>query len=332
MSAVPSPWKSRPVEARKQGMPDLRFIKAQIRIADVARKLDLSVFGTQMACWRPENHQNNDRTPSVSLSKKNRACCHVCDAPHDLSNVDLVMQILRCSLPDAIMWIANRFDVPWIPRSERPAKPATRIKVVGRVGTCGPLESLIRSGLWRKLTLREQSALSVFSNFADSNGSFTISYKGITRFTGVGSYTTVSRILSHFVQLGMLEIQRDDADSLVRPTNTYCLTLDSPPLQKLIQEMLEQQRRHIEQEKCLRREQREQRRKQRAEALHTKVKSSTSLHAECSNHNFVATHTPVATNLTVPRKPLTRHASEERKTRISQPHGKHKSRSRRAMR
>jgi hypothetical protein len=332
MSAAPSPWIPRPVAVRKQGMPDLRFIKAQIRIADVARKLGLRVCGTQMHCWRPENHQHSDRTPSVSLSKKNRACCHVCDAPHDFSSVDLVMQILGCPLPDAIMWIANRFDVPWIPRSERPTKPATRIAVVGRVGTGGPLESLIRSGLWRKLTLREQSALSVFSNFADSNGSFTISYKGITKFTGVGSYTTVSRILSHFVQLGMLEIQRDDADNLVRPTNTYRLTLDSAPLHKLIQEMFEQQRRHIEQEKGLRRERREQRRKQRAEALHTKVKSSTSLHAECSNHNFVATHTPVATNLTVPREPLTRHAFTALKTRISQPQRKDKSQPRRARR
>jgi hypothetical protein len=291
MSAAPSRLMPLPLEIRKQGMPDLKFIKAQIRIADVARKLGLPVFGTQMPCWRPENHQHNDRTPSVSLSKKNRACCHVCDAPHDFSNVDLVMQILDCSLPDAIMWIANRFDVPCIPRSERPTKPATRIAVVGRVGTCGPLEYLIRSGFWLQLSLREQSVLCVFSNLADADGSLTISYKGITRFTGVGSYTTVSRILSRFAQFGLLETQRDDAVSLIRSTRTYRLTLDSPSLHKLMQDTFEQQRRDIELEKGLRRERRDQRRKQRAEALHTKVKSFTSLHPGRSDDRFVTTHT-----------------------------------------
>jgi hypothetical protein len=101
----------------------------------------------------------------------------------------------------------------------------------------------------------------------------------------------VSRILDRFVDCGILEIQRDGSDGLIRSTSTYRLTLDSPSLHKLMHDTFEQQRRDIELEKGLRRERRDQRRKQRAEALHTKVKSFTSLHPGRSDDRFVTTHT-----------------------------------------
>jgi hypothetical protein len=64
------------------GIPDMRFINRQIKIAEVARALDLRLDGnSKIHCWHPERHKNGDRTASVGIrSTNNTVKCFGCDS------------------------------------------------------------------------------------------------------------------------------------------------------------------------------------------------------------------------------------------------------------
>src|ERR1022692_4534979 len=100
------------------GIPDLRYINRKIPVADVARALDLR-FGVNgnIHCWLPERHQHGDRTASVGIRRTNNtAKCFGCGVG-PLGPVDLVMVVLGIKSPGAAAhWIAERFDVPDLPR------------------------------------------------------------------------------------------------------------------------------------------------------------------------------------------------------------------------
>jgi hypothetical protein len=50
------------------GVPDLKFINRHIGITEIARHLDLRAGENgNIHCWRPEFHQNGDRTASVGI-------------------------------------------------------------------------------------------------------------------------------------------------------------------------------------------------------------------------------------------------------------------------
>src|SRR6266704_2403115 len=68
---------------------DLEYIRTQISIRLVAVKLGLEVSGNSGRCWRGSQHQNGDRTPSLSFTKRNKAKCHVCDS-QAMSVLDLI--------------------------------------------------------------------------------------------------------------------------------------------------------------------------------------------------------------------------------------------------
>jgi hypothetical protein len=178
--------------------PDLTFIKKFVPIREIAIELGLEVSGSSARCWRPDNHQNGDRTPSVGFSRKNIGKCFVCD-DHAWSNVDLVTIVRGCTLREAIEWIAARFPVPQIPKGKH-LTTTERWESRSRVGTSGfALENLVRSGLWASLTKSEIAALGVLLAYADSaTGIAKISYRGIMRYAGIGSFTTVSRVLRRF--------------------------------------------------------------------------------------------------------------------------------------
>jgi hypothetical protein len=255
------------------GIPDLNYIKRQVPIAAVASALGLDIIGNVVRCWRPEAHQHGDRSPSISFSKRrNIGKCFVCD-DRGWSNVDLVTMIHGCSVREAIAWIAERWDVPMIAKkhlTERRSVPAAR------VGCGARLEEIIRAGLWAQLSTPEKSILVVFSELA-TLGALRISYAGLARLTGVGSFSTVSGVLKRFEHIGLLQVQRESAGDGLRACNKYTLTLDSPELNAVLAAIHQSAKRELEAEREMRRSARLQRSR------------STSLHLECSDARFATT-------------------------------------------
>jgi hypothetical protein len=79
---------------------DLGYIRRHIPITEIARELDIEIFGSRARCWRPRAHQNGDRTPSVSFYR-NRFKCHCCDERSG-SVIDLVVSVVGCDLRGAL--------------------------------------------------------------------------------------------------------------------------------------------------------------------------------------------------------------------------------------
>jgi hypothetical protein len=53
---------------RASGIPDMRYINREVRIVEVARKLDLRLDRpSKVHCWHPDRHQHGDRTASVGI-------------------------------------------------------------------------------------------------------------------------------------------------------------------------------------------------------------------------------------------------------------------------
>jgi hypothetical protein len=84
-----------------------------------------------------------------------------------------------------------------------------------------------------------------------------LSYRGIRRYTGVSSDSTVARVLQRFSAMHILQICRSMGENGFRSCNSYALTLDDPQLKKAMQEIWESERQEIEAERELRKEQRQ---------------------------------------------------------------------------
>jgi hypothetical protein len=243
------------------GLPDLQYIKAQIPVADVAAALELEVVGNMIRCWRPEKHEHGDRTPSVGVDRRqNRVRCFVCD-DREYSSIDLVQKVKGLDTRGAIQWIAARFSVPSIPKGRHLRNP-NPFRSVARVGLGGMLEQVVRSGLWANLTPSEKAVLPVLCEMSEHNAEgFCISYRGIRRFAGIGSDTTVARVLDRFQRRHLLKVHRATADGGLRACNSYDLTLDDPQLHQLMAEFCESERKGIEAERLIRQEHRNLRRR-----------------------------------------------------------------------
>lgn len=241
--------------------PDLSFIKKVVPVHEIAVALGLDVSGNSARCWRPDNHKNGDRTRSITFNaRKNIGRCFVCDA-RAWSGIDLVMTVRGVSLREAAEWIAARFPVPEIPRRKH-LKHKERWDPSSRVGTSAfSLEDIVRSGFWAKLSCSEARILGVFCTFCPpGSGDKAISYRGIMRYAGVRSQSTVSRVLKRFSRIGLLDIKRGLEDGF-RACNIYSLTLDSPALRGLLRDVYEHQREEIAVERQIREEQRKARRR-----------------------------------------------------------------------
>jgi len=170
-----------------------------VPIREVAEALGLRLAGNMVHCWRPENHKNGDRTPSVGLQqRRNKAKCFVCDAL-PLSPIDLVMSVLRLDdLREAGQWFTSRYDVPAAPKGKH-IEHSERWPERFRVGTGSAVEMLVRSGIWASLTPAQRSLVPVLQTFADSQtDKVKISYRGMMRYAGVRSQSTVSIALKRF--------------------------------------------------------------------------------------------------------------------------------------
>ena len=268
--------------------PDIGFIRKNVPIQDVACELGLRVNGHYRAhCWRMDSHRNADGDPSIGFDrKKNRGCCFVCDT-HDWSNVDLVVMVLSCSIREAVEWIASRFPVPTIPRRKHIVKrsgwqPTYRVGVNGSI-----FEWLVRSGFWASLTPTQQSVLAVLQTFTDSEtGTAEISFRGIMRFAGVGSPTSVAAAIKRFRRLHVLDLEGRDGSDGFRACNRYRLTFDDAKFLASLNETYQRQQEEIFLERAFRLEEKKRRRRHRASSTAVQVKP---LSNGCSTGRFDAT-------------------------------------------
>lgn len=234
---------------------DFEYIRRSIPIQGIAEALGLRISGKMVRCWRPERHKNEDRTPSVGLNiRANTARCFVCDS-RSLSTIDLVMSIRSIDILPAARWIAAHFQVPSLPKGKHLATHS-RWPENFRVGTRDSrLEVLVRSGIWALLTPKQHSILPVLDTFTPANeGMVTISYRGIARYAGVGSHSTIASALRRFQSFHFLQKRHRFEEAGFRGCNAYRWTLDNPNFVEIAKSHQEKHRLEIEAERTLRAE------------------------------------------------------------------------------
>jgi DNA-binding transcriptional regulator YhcF (GntR family) len=217
-------------------LPDMDFMRREISIHDVATALGIRTAGRSAAhCWRVGQHQNGDRSPSVSFFK-NRAKCHVCDC-RGLSVIDLVMAYNGCTLAEAVVWITARFEVPVVAKGAKVSRPERWQP--SRAGIAHfPLEVLTRMGGWAWLGDAGRAIVVALACFTDpATGEATISTRGLSRYSGK-SRNTVSRVIQQLETAGLLQVKRVK-EGAVCQVSTYRLTLDSPKFQRLLSDLHE---------------------------------------------------------------------------------------------
>jgi hypothetical protein len=231
----------------------------------VAGALELR-FGSNgnIHCWRPQLHQNGDRTASVGIWKiSNKVKCFGCEmAP--LGPLDLVMAVLNLSIGQAARWIAERLQVPELPAGTHLAQPERRIFEFGKESEIG---LLVQSGLWAELSSAARSMVPVMLELAErvpgtQNLKIQISYLTIQRFSGLASPNAVRDALQELQGIFWLRpcaAQREPGAAPLRATGTYLITPRSDELLELAHAHFREMRAEIDIQKELRGEARKQR-------------------------------------------------------------------------
>jgi hypothetical protein len=235
----------------------MRFINRKVPITEVARALDLWLDGAgKIHCWHPERHKNGDRTASVGIRASNNTVkCFGCDSK-PMGPIDFVMAVRKVPAADAALWIAARFEVPTIPWGKRLEEPA---RWRGRVGHERGLELLVRSGLFGVLSEPVRLIAPVFLAMcekqepADQEFLIRISYRGISRHSGVSSPNAIRKALVELGEIGFLRFpDAGQRCSPGRPASTYIVTPNSGELYDLAQAFSTQVKTEIAAERELR--------------------------------------------------------------------------------
>jgi hypothetical protein len=236
-------------------------------------------------CWHPDKHQNGDRTASVGIKKKtNRVKCFGCGPPI-MSVVDLVCDVLGVEVAAAAAWIDGHFEVPQIAKRRHlePNKPL-RLYAVGRED---PIELLVKSGIWSGLSPQAQRVAPVLLSFAEEEGRdclrVQISNRAIMRYSGVKSFTSVSKGISQLVEIEWL-IRVPGAlrsASGLPAVSSYRLTPYSNGLMELANILAAQNRNEIAAEREMRKQQRRARRQALEAATRCVAMKATDLATAC---------------------------------------------------
>jgi len=308
-----------------RGIPALRWINRHIPVAEVGRALDLRFDGsTKIHCWKPEQHKNGDRTASVGIRRKNNTVkCFGCDSK-PLGPVDLVMNVLGLNGPaDAAVWIAERFSVPCIPKGKhlkQPARPLVRAGFEGDIGI------LVLSGLWAELSAPARCIVPVLLSHADrepgkDTAEVRISYRAISRYSGVASPNAVAEALGQLEEIGWLKRQEDPqrAPNRLRAVNTYLLAPQADSDIELAEAQWKQTREAIEGEREIRR----RRRAERQTALHKSAQYDGAFpRTDCTKYkplyssnsaSEIAAIRRIAVNWLSGSKPVCRHSRRRRR-------------------
>lgn len=246
---------------REARVPDLEWAKKHVSITQAADLLGMEIIGKQIRCWRPENHQHGDRTPSVGIHfQRNRVKCFVCD-PRWLSVVDLVQSRVNLDTYGALKWLDTRFEIPRIPSGKHLSEKSKGVAPF-RVGTTGNrLEAVVRSGLWSEMSTAEARTLKVLDIFTDSEtGLVTLSYTSLKRYSGLKSDASVRKAIVRLKNLHALEIIPRRGDDGFPGVNSYRLTLEDARFLTLLNETYKKTREEIEAQRRFRAEARIERR------------------------------------------------------------------------
>jgi hypothetical protein len=254
--------------------PDISWIKKNVPILGVAHALGLRIRRGKAQCWRTENHRHGDSDPSLSFfEKRNRCRCFVCDMKGGHSNVDLVIGVLNCDLGAAVLWIAERFQVPKVkvgrPVGQKPTAPPPY-----RIGCGSEWEVIVRSGMWGRMTSAERSVLVTLDAFKDPDTGLTqLSYRAIMRYSGVRKFANVSGAIKELRRMHALQHSPGQRIGVTLECSSYRVTLNDPKFLELCNAVSTSARQEIGQEREYRASQKRERQKA---ARKLSVKSSCS--------------------------------------------------------
>jgi hypothetical protein len=187
-----------------------------------------------------------------------------------MSVVDLVIDVVQTDVVGAATWLAQNFAVRRIPKRKH-LEPRAKDRWF-EDGREQPIELLVKSGIWATLSAPTRGIAPVLLALATRNESdrdtfsVTISCSGIARYSGVKSFSSISKGLGELHEIGWLESASGGAfvgPGPFRETNTYVLRPWSDAITELANAMASQNRQEIEAERQLRK----LRRRERQQAL-----------------------------------------------------------------
>lgn len=250
--------------------PDLDYIRRRISIRHVARELGLEVFGNSARCWRTDGHQNNDRSPSLSFTRRNRARCQVCD-DSPMSTLDLVKAVRGCDLRAAVEWITARWDVPQVKKGKHvnrrePNYPRLRVLTNG-----SPFEYWVRTGFWASLSKSARSVLVAIFGLSDvDTHTAQPSFRALRSHAGV-SFRGVAKGIQELEGVGLLQVDRtfNRTTRRKRPLNAYKLCPQAPEFLENLSLIHQRHSAEIQLEKEFQKERRRSQKSRRTNTLGT---------------------------------------------------------------
>lgn len=209
------------------GLPDFKYIN-RIPITDIARKLGFEFANNgKIACWHSEGHK--DRRPSfLRVLESNKVKCDACNNEamsvltmvKDYGHFDSLLEAAEC--------IAIDFDVPRIAKGSHLNNPDCQVVPPA----CeDPIALLVSSGVWSELPTPTQRLIPVLLSLATwtddhSPGIITLSYRGMTTFSGMNNHTSIRQALTELERIGWLEVLDSPSrgESPIKGTGRYRLT------------------------------------------------------------------------------------------------------------
>lgn len=175
-------------------LPDAKFIRREIPIAEVAVRLELKGNRRYFDCWRDHPPHKRKRLLSVHpLSNTFR--CFTCDK-RSLSNIDLVRLVKGCDVGTAIRWFDRNFSD--IPRVEVRIKRNRKRYAQSRTRAF-TLQNLVTSPGWKALSPAAKIVLTaVFSRTPAAGNEQTClrcTYTRLQEWTGFRSRATIAAAL-----------------------------------------------------------------------------------------------------------------------------------------
>jgi hypothetical protein len=224
----------------EDGLPDFKYIN-RIPIVKLARELGMD-FGDngKILCWHPDKHKDGKPAFLRVLTKLNRVRCDACGSP-SMSVIDMLMDIGNFDSPlTAVQCFARElssFSVPNIPKGSHLNNPDA-LNVPPALKE--PLALLVRSGVWSTLPVPVQRLIPVFLELTEwgdgvLEGTLYISNRAMMRYSGIGSFTSISQALTKLESMGWAT--RLEAtlrgDSPIEATKLYRVT----PLSETVRQL-----------------------------------------------------------------------------------------------
>jgi hypothetical protein len=163
------------------------------------------------------------------------------------------MECLRVDFRFAVDWIAKNFEVPRLPARKPTERKESRLPVgVGE----SPLDFLVRSHIYSKLSPSSRQLAGVLLAFADveqgatySPRKLTFSYCGMMRYSGLRSPNAIRKAIEELSIIGWLHPTPNKNKGLLKQTGRYTITPYSDSVNELGHALAQEERLIIEYER-----------------------------------------------------------------------------------